>query len=96
MPYGSICCKYHLHKNSSPNRSNKKKTRAAQKSLLFRKWKFWEKNDREHGPKAEKDKTEVWTGLGRRTREEESGITLAALRFQIATQNSLLIGLRSG
>ena len=36
------------------------------------------------GKKAEKDKTERETGLGRRTREEiqKSGIKLTALRFQ--------------
>ena len=28
------------------------------------------KKDQENGPKAEKDKTEKATGLGRRTREE--------------------------
>ena len=38
----------------------------------------------ENGPKAEKDKTEIATGLGRRTTEEiqKSGIKLAALRVQ--------------
>ena len=53
---------------SSPPKQNKK-TRATQKSLPFRKWRFREKGQ-ENGPKAEKDKTERTTGLGRRTREE--------------------------
>ena len=44
----------------------------------------------ENGPKAEKDKTEIVTGLGRRTREEiqKSGIKLAALRFQTEGKTS--------
>ena len=49
----------------------KQKPRATKKkSLPFRKWRFWEKTDQENGPKAEKDRTEIVTGLGRRTREE--------------------------
>ena len=43
--------------------------RATQKSLPFRKWRFREKQ-MQNGPKAEKDKTAIETGLGRRTREE--------------------------
>ena len=41
------------------------------------------KRGQENGPKAEKDKTETATGLGRRTREEisKSEIKLTALRF---------------
>ena len=40
-------------------------------SLPFGKWRFREKEVlKENGPKAEKDKTERATGLGRRTREE--------------------------
>ena len=72
VPYGRILCTYHQLKYSSPNCSNekKKKTRATQKSLPFRKWRFTEKRGQENGPKAEKDKTERVTGLSRRTREE--------------------------
>ena len=39
-------------------------------ALPFRKWRLREKRGQENGPKAEKDKTERATGLGRRTREE--------------------------
>ena len=46
MPYGSIGCTYRQLKYSSPNYSNKKKTRATQKSVLFRKWRFREKQIR--------------------------------------------------
>ena len=45
-------------------------TRATQKSPPFRKWRFRGKKDQENGPKAETDKTEIATGLGKRTREE--------------------------
>ena len=43
------------------------KTRATEKSLPFRKWRFREKKIRRMG---QKDKTERVTGVGRRTREE--------------------------
>ena len=70
MPYGSICCTHHQLKYSSPNRSNKNKKQEPHKSLPFGKWRFREKTDQENEPKAEKDKTERATGLGRRIREE--------------------------
>ena len=43
-----------------------------------------EKRSQENGPRAEKDKTEIAAGLGRRTKEEiqKSGIKLTALRFR--------------
>ena len=49
-----------------------KKIRGTQNSLdiPFGKWRFREKEVRTNGPKAEKDKTERATGLGRRTKEE--------------------------
>ena len=50
--------------------TQKNKTRATQKSQPFRNWRFRIKRGQENGPKAEKDKTEIATGLGRRTREE--------------------------
>ena len=72
VPYGSTCCTYHHLQFSSPNCSNKnKKARATQKSLPFGKWRIKENEVRIlNGPKAEKDKTERVTRLGRRTREE--------------------------
>ena len=73
MPYGSIiCCTYHQLKYSSPNRSNKtKKTpKSHTKEPTFQKMEVMGKTDQENGPKAEKDKTELATGLGRRIREE--------------------------
>ena len=70
VPYGSIFCTYHQLKYSSPNHSKKQnKTKATQKSQPFGKWRFRER-DQENGPKAEMDKTERATGLGRRTKEE--------------------------
>ena len=53
-------------KYSSPNHSKKRPT---QKSLPFGKWRFREKGH-DNGTKAEKDKAERATGLGRRTKEE--------------------------
>ena len=66
MPYGSICCTFHQLKYSYPNCSSKKKTRATQNSLTEVKG----NTDQENGSKAENDKTEIATGLGRRKREE--------------------------
>ena len=60
---------YHQLKYSSPNCSHKKRTRATQKSPPFRKGGLGNK-DQQNGPKAKKDKTEIVTGLGKRTREE--------------------------
>ena len=65
VSYGSICCTYHQLKYSSPNRSTK--PRATQKSLPFENGVLGKKNSGEW-PKAEKDKTERATELGRRTR----------------------------
>ena len=41
-----------------------------------KKWRFRGEKGQEKGPNAEEDKTEIATGLGRRTREEiqKSGI----------------------
>ena len=57
-----------------------------------------EKTDQEKGPKAEKDKTEIATGRGRRTREgiQKSGIKLTALRFQTGGRHQKSPGLPSG
>ena len=71
---------------SKPIEQTNKKTRAIQKRLPLRKNGNWgKKRYQENAPKAEKDKTERSTGLGRRTRDEilKSGIKLATLRFQI-------------
>ena len=101
MPYGSTGCTYHQLKYSFSNHSNNnKKTRATQKSLPLGKWRFRGKNDQGNGPKAEKEKTERATGLGRRTREElsKSGIKdkLTALRFQTEGRHYKSPGLPSG
>ena len=40
------------------------------KETMFRKMEVWGKAGQENGPKAENDKTERATGLGRRTRDE--------------------------
>ena len=47
-----------------------KKTKATQKSLPFEKWRFREKDVRLEWAKSREGKTEIATGLGRRTREE--------------------------
>ena len=56
------------------------------------------KKSQENGPKADKDKTELATGLGRRTRDEiikKSGMKLKALRFQKGGRTSEIHGFRS-
>ena len=80
MLYGSICCTYHQLKYSSPNRS-KKQNKNHTKSPPFGKWRFRGKRGQENGPKAETDKTERATGLGRRKRGE-SWIKLTGWRHQ--------------
>ena len=68
MPYGSICCTYHQLKYLSPNRSKRLKTQEPHKiSYLLENGGLGKKKSGEL-PKAEKDKTEWATGLGRRTR----------------------------
>ena len=64
MPCG---CTYYQLKYSSPNRSHKEKGKNHTKEP---KMEVYGKRGQENGPKAEKDKTERATGLGRRTREE--------------------------
>ena len=66
----------------NPPKNNKKKIHT--KEPAFRKMKVSGKRSQENGPKAEKDKTERATGLGRRTKDEiqKSRIKLTARRFQ--------------
>ena len=61
-----------------------KKDKSHTKEPTFQKIEVQQKTDQENGPKADKDKTETATGLGRKTREDiqKSGIKLAALRFK--------------
>ena len=72
MHNGSMqpCCTYHQLKYTSPNRSNKTKTKSHTQSLPFGKWRFRQNRGQETGPKAEKDKTvkQKATRLCRRTR----------------------------
>ena len=71
VPHGSICCTYHQLKYLSPNRKKTTtKTRATQKSRTFEKMEVYGKISQKNGAKAEKDKTERATGLGRITEEE--------------------------
>ena len=72
MPYGSICYTCHQLKYSSPNRSNpKKKDKSHTKEPTFRSENGGlgrEKEVRRMGQKAEKEKTERATGLGRKNK----------------------------
>ena len=71
VPYGSSCCTYRQLKYSSPNRSKQKqKDKSHTKEPTFPKMEVWGESGQENVPKAEKDKTERATGLGRRTSEE--------------------------
>ena len=57
VPYGSIGCTYHQLKPSYPNRSKKKKkTRATQKSLPFRKWRFRSDRTRQKNKRGDIEK----------------------------------------
>ena len=64
MPYGSIMCIPPLLTAQT------KKDRSDTKEHTFQKMEVMGKTDEENGPKAEKDKAEIATGLDRRTREE--------------------------
>ena len=63
------CCPYHKTKYS-PNRSTTIKQEPHKRAYLSENGRFREKQIRRIGPKTEKDKTEIATSLGRRTREE--------------------------
>ena len=79
----NICCTYHQLKYSYLNHSNKLKTKT--RANLSENGGLGKNISQENGPKAEKDKTERATGLGRRTKEEicrKGGIKLTALRLQ--------------
>ena len=79
MRCGSICCTYQLKHSSNRSKTNMSHTRAyrSENGGLG-------KRSQKYGPKAETDKTERATGLGRRTKKViwKSGIKLAALIFQ--------------
>ena len=80
----ATCCTYHRLKYLSPNAQTKKKDKSHTKEPTFRKMKVYGKRGQENGPKAEKDNTEIATGLDQRTREEiyKSGIKLKGGRHQ--------------
>ena len=54
---------------TTPN-PNKQTNKSHTKEATFREMEVYGKKSQQTGPKAEKDQTEIATGVGRRTREE--------------------------
>ena len=59
------------HKSFYATNAAKIHTKLTEKgNFFYNHCRFREKTDQENGPKAEKNKTKIATGLGRKTREE--------------------------
>ena len=67
----TISITYHQLKYSSPNRSKNtlQKQEPHKRAYLLENGGYGKQRGQENGPKAEKEKTERVTGLGRRTRK---------------------------